>query len=48
MHRKKHESKKRIPPPKECHQDQPIHPCESTAFCPEDPEKCVFFKGGLR
>lgn len=34
--------------PKECHQDQQIHPCGSIEFCPEDPEKCVFFRGGLR
>ena len=34
--------------PKECHQGQQIHPCGSIEFCPEDPEKCVFFRGGLR
>jgi len=33
---------------KECLQDQSIHPCGSTEFCPEDPEKCVYFKEGLR
>jgi hypothetical protein len=34
--------------PKESHQGQQIHPCGSIEFCPEDPEKCVFFRGGLR
>lgn len=34
--------------PDECQQDQPVHPCGSTEFCPEDPEKCVFYRGGLR
>jgi hypothetical protein len=34
--------------PRECRQSQPLHPCGSTEFCPEDPEKCIFFKGGLR
>ena len=36
------------PLPTECRQDQPVHPCGATEFCPEDPEKCVFFRGGLR
>lgn len=32
----------------DCRPDQPIHPCGSTEFCPEDPEKCIFYRGGLR
>jgi len=39
---------KKVQLPKECHQGQQIHPCGSNEFCPEDPEKCVFFRGGLR
>ncbi len=39
---------KKVRRPKECQQDQPLHPCGSTEFCPEDPEKCIFYRGGLR
>jgi len=38
----------KIQRPKKCSQDQAIHPCGATQFCPEDPEKCLFFKEGLR
>ena len=44
----KPEGNSRRPLPTECRQDQPVHPCGATEFCPEDPEKCVFFRGGLR
>jgi hypothetical protein len=33
---------------KECCLDEPVHPCGSTGLCSEDPEKCIFFTGGLR
>ncbi|NHV96534.1 MAG: hypothetical protein HA494_01910 [Thaumarchaeota archaeon] len=32
----------------ECDPDAPIHPCGAKEFCPEDPEKCIHFRGGLR
>ena len=40
--------KKKTQFPKPCSQDQTIHPCGATSFCPEDPEKYSFFKDGLR
>jgi len=45
---KKQELKEKITLPKECDPDQQIHPCGSRTFCPEDPEKCIFYKNGLR
>jgi hypothetical protein len=42
------ENKKKTQLPKHCSQDQTIHPCGAIFFCPEDPEKCIFFKDGLR
>jgi hypothetical protein len=40
--------KNKGPHPKHCSQDQTLHPCGAIHFCPEDPEKCLFFKDGLR
>jgi len=31
-----------------CDPEAPTHPCGAKEFCPEDPEKCIHFRGGLR
>ncbi|MEM2884111.1 MAG: hypothetical protein QXY08_05975 [Nitrososphaerales archaeon] len=32
----------------ECDPYAETHPCGAKEFCPDDPEKCIHFRGGLR